>query len=239
MAELVFDEETRVHGLLAAQAKAEELFDAIVEHDLVRAGRSEIEVSKDIHALARKVLGVARYWHARIVRAGVNTLQPYDQSPPVRVIEPDDIAFCDLGPVFEEWEADFGRTFVLGDDPDKLRLRDDLAHVWDNGRRYFERNPEVTGEDLYEFMERQAHEAGWELGAGFSGHLVGQFPHDMVPPPDDIHSYITRGSDRPMRRMDDTGRVCHWILEVHLVDRQRQFGGFREELLDLGGSAEA
>jgi hypothetical protein len=37
-----------------------------------------------------------------------------------------------------------------------------------------------------------------------------------------------------MRGTDRTGRVCHWILEVHLVDRNRQIGGFHEELLDLG-----
>jgi hypothetical protein len=33
--------------------------------------------------------------------------------------------------------------------------------------------------------------------------------------------------------VDATGKVCHWILEVHLVDRQREIGGFYEELLDL------
>jgi hypothetical protein len=37
-----------------------------------------------------------------------------------------------------------------------------------------------------------------------------------------------------MRRTDRSGRAGHWILEVHLVDRDRQIGGFYEELLDLG-----
>jgi Metallopeptidase family M24 len=41
------------------------------------------------------------------------------------------------------------------------------------------------------------------------------------------------GSDHPMRRTDRTGRVCHWILEVHLTDPVRRFGGFNEELLDI------
>jgi Xaa-Pro dipeptidase len=36
-----------------------------------------------------------------------------------------------------------------------------------------------------------------------------------------------------MRRTDRTGRVCHWILEVHLTDPVRRFDGFYEELLDL------
>ena len=37
-----------------------------------------------------------------------------------------------------------------------------------------------------------------------------------------------------MRRHDKSGRQCHWILEIHLVDAAREFGGFYEQLLDLG-----
>jgi hypothetical protein len=37
-----------------------------------------------------------------------------------------------------------------------------------------------------------------------------------------------------MRRKDRSGRQCHWILEVHLVDEDRRYGGFHEELLDIG-----
>ena len=52
-----------------------------------------------------------------------------------------------------------------------------------------------------------------------------------------VESYIAPGSDHPMRRHDANGQICHWILEVHLVDRDRQIGGFFEELLDLGHAA--
>jgi hypothetical protein len=61
---------------------------------------------------------------------------------------------------------------------------------------------------------------------------VGQFPHDLAEGDED-YSRVTPGNDRPMRGLDSAGRVCHWILEVHLVDRERQIGGFYEELLDL------
>jgi Xaa-Pro dipeptidase len=37
-----------------------------------------------------------------------------------------------------------------------------------------------------------------------------------------------------MRAKDATGRDRHWILEIHFVDRSRQFGGFYEELLAIG-----
>jgi hypothetical protein len=47
-------------------------------------------------------------------------------------------------------------------------------------------------------------------------------------------AYIAPGSGKPMRRTDRNGQVCHWILEVHLVEEDRQIGGFFEQLLDIG-----
>lgn len=78
------------------------------------AGDQRGALSNEIRDLAKNMLGVRRHWHKRIVRAGVNTLETARQNPPDRVIEADDIVFLDLGPIFEEWEADFGRTFALG-----------------------------------------------------------------------------------------------------------------------------
>jgi hypothetical protein len=40
-----------------------------------------------------------------------------------------------------------------------------------------------------------------------------------------------------MRRTDEAGLQCHWILEVHLVDRAANIGGFFEQLLDIGPNA--
>ena len=48
-----------------------------------------------------------------------------------------------------------------------------------------------------------------------------------------MESYITPANDTPLRRTDKAGRIRHWILEVHLIDRGREFGGFYEELLTL------
>ncbi len=62
---------------------------------------------------------------------------------------------------------------------------------------------------------------------------MGEFPHETIDG-EPIESYIAPGNDRPMRRRDRAGQECHWILEIHLVDRERGFGGFHEELLDLG-----
>jgi Xaa-Pro aminopeptidase len=233
MAALIEDEDVRAASLLEAQDRAVELFATVEQREIITPGVSEIEASNAIRDLAADMFGVDRHWHKRIVRAGPNTLEPYRQNPPDRVIASDDIVFCDFGPIFEEWEADLGRTFVLGDDPVKRALCNALPVVWDAGRTFFESHPDITGEQLFAHMEELAAEAGWEFGGEIAGHLVGQFPHESIAG-DDIESYIAPGSSNPMRRRDRTGRSCHWILEVHLVDRRRQIGGFHEELLDLG-----
>jgi Xaa-Pro aminopeptidase len=229
---LIEDEDVRAARLLWAQARAVELFAVVEQQGTIQPGLREVQVSDSIRDLAADIFGVDRHWHKRIVRAGPNTLEPYRQNPPDRVIAGDDIVFCDFGPIFEDWEADLGRTFVLGDDPVKHALCDALPVVWDAGRAFFESRPDVSGEQLFAHMEELAAAAGWEFGGEIAGHLVGQFPHEKIPG-DDIESYIAPGSARPMRRSDRTGRTCHWILEVHLVDRERQIGGFHEELLDL------
>jgi Xaa-Pro dipeptidase len=227
------DEGTRVARLLDAQDKAAQLFADVEKRGLVVPGVTERHASDAIRDLAAETFNVDRHWHKRIVRAGPNTLQPYDENPPERIIADDDVVFCDFGPIFEGWEADFGRTFVLGDDPVKHRLRDDLPIVWRAGRDFFEAHPEVTGEQLFDHVVQLSERSGWEFGGTIAGHLVGEFPHVKIAG-DDIESYIAPGSDQPMRRLDRTGKQCHWILEVHLVDRGRQIGGFYEELLDIG-----
>jgi Xaa-Pro aminopeptidase len=199
---------------------------------MIRAGAAERELSDEIRDLAAEMFGVTRHWHRRIVRAGENTLQPYRENPPDRVIAADDIVFCDFGPIFERWEADFGRTFVLGGDPDKVAVRDALPRVWRAGRDYFQRHPDITGAELYDHVVELTHTEGFELGSSIAGHLVGQFPHKIIAG-HGVQWYIAPGSDKPMRRTDRTGRTCHWILEVHLVNPVRGFGGFYEELLDL------
>jgi Xaa-Pro aminopeptidase len=230
--ELTAEEEVRVERLLDAQQKAAQLFDEIERRGMIRPGVTEQELSGDIHDLAAEMFGVTRHWHRRIVRAGENTLQPFQVRPPDRVIADDDIVFLDLGPIFEEWEADFGRTFVLGDDPQKKAVCDALPRVWQAGHGYFAERPDVTGAELFEYVVGVARAEGFEWGSHIAGHLLGEFPHKKIVGTG-VEWYIMPGSDKPMRRTDPTGHRCHWILEIHLVDRGRGFGGFYEQLLDL------
>ncbi|ORA39320.1 M24 family metallopeptidase [Mycobacterium aquaticum] len=226
------EEPVRAEKLIEAQDMAAKLFAEINDRRMVRAGIGERALSDEIHDLAAAMFGVTRHWHKRIVRSGGNTLETFRGNPPDRLLSEDDVVFLDFGPIFEEWEADFGRTYVLGDDPRKLELLDRLPEVWLAGRDFFRSEPQVTGEQLYDFVVAASRDAGWDFGGVIAGHLVGEFPHEKIDG-EDIESYVAPGSTRPMRRKDRAGNECHWILEVHLVDRDRGFGGFYEELLDL------
>ena len=53
---------------------------------------------------------------------------------------------------------------MLGADPAKLALRDDLPRVWAAGRRHFEAHPTITGAELYTYVVELAEAAGWRFG---------------------------------------------------------------------------
>ena len=148
-------EDERAGRLLDAQANAVALFDEVVARGIIAAGRGEQAVSDQIRDLANEM-----FEHDQALAQAHRAVRPahpvpYRENPPDRIIEADDIVFADFGPIFEEFEADLGRTYVLGDDPVKHRLAADLPVIFGAGRRYFGGHPGITGAQLY------AEVAGW------------------------------------------------------------------------------
>jgi len=225
-------EARRVTELRDAQKKAEGLFSEIEARGLIQPGIQESDLNEKVFVLANELYGTTTHWHKRIVRSGPNTLCPYADNPPDRIIQPDDILFFDLGPVFENWEADYGRTFVLGSDPRKHKLRRDVALAFAAGKKYFKETPDMIACDLYAYAQSLATEYGWEFGGPIAGHLIGEFPHEKIAG-DKVTLYIHPKSDTLMRSLDEQGRRRHWILEIHFVDREQQIGAFYEELLTI------
>jgi Xaa-Pro dipeptidase len=217
-------------ALRAAQRTADALFHAVIDGGHVQAGKLESELTREIHELARARFGLRRHWHKRIVRSGPNTLLGYHDGDSDRRIEADDIVYLDLGPVFDDWEADFGRTYALGADPLKHKLVNDIGAAFAQGKEYFRRTPDLTAGELYDFVSALAPTYGWEFGAPTAGHLIGRFPHESSPRGSARFS-VRHGNATPLREKDAEGRARHWILEIHFVDRARRIGGFYEELL--------
>jgi hypothetical protein len=223
------DSERRA-ALEAAETRALQMFAAIEAAGLVRAGVSERQVEDEIKELAFQKFGVTTHWHRRIVRSGPNSITTAGDHPPVREIERDDIVYLDLGPVFEGWEADIGRSYALGDHPRKNALVAELPRQFEKVQAHFRANPHITGAGLYDFAVQSAQDAGWQFGGVIAGHIVSEFAHAQIPGPKDL-TRIYPDNPEPMSNRDGNGRPRHWIGEIHLVERDGSFGGFYERLL--------
>jgi Xaa-Pro dipeptidase len=223
-------EDARRAELEAAQTKALGLFDAIERDGLIRPGVSERQVEDEIGELAAREFGVEKHWHRRLVRTGPNTLATASDNPPVRDIAADDIVYVDLGPVFESWEADIGRSYALGADTEKQRLVADLPRVFEKVQAHYRGDPGMSGAALYAFAQAAAEAAGWRFGGKIAGHIVSEFAHALIPG-DKALNRISPQNPEPMNGPDGKGRARHWILEIHLVSPDGSFGGFYERLL--------
>ena len=222
---------SQIQQLREAELQATQLFDMAIDEGLLTAGETELSASDGINELAHQNFGVEKFWHKRIVRSGPNTVYPYRENPEVRTFTDDDILFLDFGPVFSNWEADFGRTYVIGDDPIKIRLRDDAERIWNLGRGFAIANPHINAHELYAFVRKEVHDSGYDLGEQrHVGHLIGEFPHERIED-DKVASYLTAENTLPLQRLDDSGKPWNWILEVHLVNPLHNIGSFFEQLL--------
>jgi Xaa-Pro aminopeptidase len=219
-----------IEKLMDAEAKALQLFRAIDSRKLIVAGKSEKQLNDEIFALAFELFSIEKYWHKRIVRAGINTLRPYDDNPPDLIIQKDDILFLDFGPVFEDWEADFGRTFVIGNDPYKLQLKKDIELAWYETKAWYSRQTKLTGAEFYQHIMEITKKYGYTYGGQLAGHLIGQFPHERLEP-NNYGLYVHPENPNDMFLPDANGNKRHWILEIHFVNLEKQIGGFFEQVL--------
>ncbi len=217
---------------ISAQGKAFQLFQEAKKQKLIQPGKTEKQLSDEVYQLADELFGVKKYWHKRIVRSGLNTLETYSGNPPNLIIQDDDIVFFDFGPIFDSYEADLGRTYVLGQDSNKLRLQKDLECIFIEGKQFYKENPELSGHDFYGKIVSLSEERGWQYGNSHCGHLIGEFSHERrcgeLP-----ENYICTDNLKSMDTLDRHGEFRHWILEIHLVDPTNQWGGFYEDLLTL------
>lgn len=216
--------------LIDAESKAAYLFKQIELLNIIQPEKTEKDINNSIYELAFKLFGIKKYWHKRIVRAGKNTLYPYDENPENLMVKENDIVFLDFGPIFEDWEADYGRTFVLGNDPLKNKLKTDIEKAWKKACSFYFKREKITGSELYSYCCNLAIEMGWEFGGIIAGHLIGHFPHEKLEK-ENKTNYIHTENNICMSNPDKKGNQRHWILEIHFVDRKNEIGGFFEQLL--------
>jgi hypothetical protein len=219
-----------VKELIIAEKKAELLFKEIEKQEILMPGNSEEKINSLIFDLAFQMFGIKKYWHKRIVRCGENTLFPYNENPKNLTLKNDDILFLDFGPIFEQWEADFGRTYVVGNDPLKIKLMKDIEDAWHKGKAFFNSKKEITGAQLYSYCQVLANDCGWSFGGEIAGHIIGQYPHENLEK-ENKSNYIHPENHNNMYDLNAKGERKNWILEIHFVDTDKKIGGFFEQLM--------
>lgn len=169
--------------------------------------------------------GVEKFWHPSKFRIASDTLKTFKDLPDQNIkIKSGDLCFIDVGPIINDHEADFGRTFIFEPeklDPHDLNIKNKLIQA---NHKVFEqtsqvwKNKKLTGIELYHFAEQQAKELGYELNTGMAGHRLGDFPHH-------VHTRSSLGEFNQMPVTD------LWVLEIHLRDLNHQQGAFFEDVL--------
>ena len=189
----------------------------------VRPGTLE----EDALQLTKRVLrgkGLGRGWHGVHVRFGTNTLKNFGEpSDPGVVLGEDDIWFIDIGPVWKDWEADAGDTFVVGHDPEMQRIARDVHVVFDEVQRAW-REERLTGAALYHKAVAEAQLRGWLLNLDMNGHRLADFPH----------AALYKG---PLAEAAFTPSAGLWMLEIQIRHPELPYSAFFEDLLLSPGDA--
>lgn len=218
-------------NLILAEQNAKALFNAIEERGLIVAGKSEKQLCDEIVQIAKDDFSVINHWGKKIVRTGANTLQPYMANPDDIIINEGDILFFDFHPVFDGFEADLGRTYVLGNDPAKLKIKSDVEAAWYEANEWYFKQTSLTGAQYFDYIVNLTKRYGYEFGNAIAGHIVGYFPHEQPDDPNDMCLDVHPDNHTDILQLDKNGFQRHWILELHFVDKASKFGAFFEQLL--------
>jgi methionyl aminopeptidase len=104
-----------------------------------------------------------RGWHHLVTRLGPNTNKGFMAlSEAGVVLQPNDIFFIDIGPIYGDTEGDAGETFVVGDDPEHHKARADVREIWEEVRAMW-LSTGATGHELYDFAQEASSQRGWRL----------------------------------------------------------------------------
>jgi Xaa-Pro aminopeptidase len=215
-----------------AEQRTKDLYKAVEDRGLIVPGKLESVLNAEIVKLAKDEFGMENHWHKKIVRSGVNTLQSYSGNPPDREIQRDDVVFLDYGPIFEGHESDVGRTYVLGDDPAKLKLKSDVEKAWNEAKEWYLKQTHLTGAEFFNYLKELARHYGYEYGGEIGGHIIGPFPHEQPDKANDLSLDIHPDNHASILLLDKNGKRRQWVLEIQFVDKAKGIGGFYEQMLN-------
>lgn len=169
-----------------------------------------------------KKVGVKKFWHPSKFRIGPDTIKSFREFPDESIrMQSEDIFFLDVGPIIEDHEADYGKTFVFprkGEvDKNLNSLADASFQVWQETAKQWQQVG-LTGTSLFEFADKAAQSRGFQLNPLMAGHRLGDFPHALF-------------SKDKLFSTDIVPQKNLWVLEIHIIDPDSRRGSFFEDIL--------
>jgi len=214
-----------------AEAITKEIFNAVEKNNLIVAGKTEAQLSMEICKLAAEKFGIEDHWHKKIVRTGKNTVCIYPDDPPVEIIQEDAIVILDFGFIIDGYESDLGRTYVLGNDPQKIKLKEAVEKAWYETQAWYHAQTSVKSSDMFRYVVEKAIAYGYTFGGAIAGHILGKYPHEQPADPASLALDIHPDNDDDLFLKDANGNKRHWILELLFTDKKNNIGGYFEQLL--------
>jgi methionine aminopeptidase len=146
-------------------------------------------------------------------------------------LQKDDILFIDYGIIADGWEADYARTYVLGDNPKKIKLKKDVEKAWHETQAWYRKQTKLKASDFFKYIVDKAASYGYTYGGEIAGHIVGAYPHEQPADPKSFDLDIHPDNQNDMFLRDANGNERHWILEMHFVDKENNMAAYMEQLL--------
>jgi methionine aminopeptidase len=209
-----FGENFSLHKLLNARNVARDITYEL--SSLFEPGMTEEDAHRLYKELCKKY-PIEKQWHPAKLRFGPNTTCDFKDVSVPYVLKEEDIFFIDIGPVIDGHEADYGETFTIGNFYEQRLIAETSKKVFHEVSEHWN-TVRPTGEELYHFAKERADHYGYLLSMGSDGHRIGDFPH---------HVHFKGG----MPDIEEVIVPNAWILEIHLVNCDRTFGAFYEDIL--------
>jgi len=166
----------------------------------VSPGQTERELARRAEELAREA-GADRLWTPIAVGAGAGALVCHPEFPPGdRVVGDDDLVLLDVTPEFRGWPGDVTRTVLVGDDPERRHVLDEVTRIERDILRAC--RPGMPANELFAHARGLFDEVGFELL-----DLLGNIGHDLHEG-GGVQHFIDPRTDAPMWG-------C-WAIEPHL-----------------------
>ena len=183
---------------------------------IIKPGISESEARAKTKKIYEKN-GIKKSWHNPYVYFGTNTILTFKDKPKEeKILNDEDIAYIDIGPIIDDIEGDAGHTLVFGNNLLYKELKFQSERIFNLGIDYWKKN-KPTGIELYSYIKKLTEDVGFIFNLNPAGHLIGSFPH--------------KGWKEGLNKYPHCPEAGYWILEIQIRHPEKSCGAFYEKVL--------